>query len=91
MPPLPLSSYRSHVSTPTRRKNRNNSEYSASYGSGQINAYPPSAGATAAGAVMLGLAGELLGKKGVSLKDLQEDREEYAESGAWGWWAAVVG
>jgi len=57
-----------------KRPNRYNS-----YGPGQINAYPPTGGA--AGAVMMSLAEELLTKKGLSLKDLAEDQEEYAETG----------
>jgi len=59
----------SHVSSP-KRPNR--------YGSGQINAYPPT---NAAGAVMMSLAEELLTKKGLSLKDLHGEQEEYADSG----------
>jgi hypothetical protein len=53
------------------------------YGPGQINAYPPTnpAPSGAAGAVMMSLAEELLTKKGLSLKHLQEDQEEYAETG----------
>jgi hypothetical protein len=50
-----------------------------SYSSGQINAYP--AGGGAANAVMMTLAEELLTKKGLSLKDLQGEQEEYAETG----------
>ena len=52
-------------------------------GGGQINAYPPTNPGVngAAGAVMMSLAEELLTKKGLSLKDLQEDQEEYAETG----------
>jgi hypothetical protein len=53
-------------------------------GGGQINAaYPSGAPATAGGAAMMvSLAEELLTKKGVSLKDMQQhDDEEYAETG----------
>jgi hypothetical protein len=60
----------SRVSTPVKRKNRDYS--SREYGSGQINAYPPTAaGNPAAVAGMMTLAEELLTKKGLSLKDLQ--------------------
>jgi hypothetical protein len=53
-----------------KRKNRDFS--SRDYGSGQINAYPPTAaGNPAAVAGMMTLAEELLTKKGLSLKDLQ--------------------
>jgi hypothetical protein len=53
-----------------KRKNRDFS--SREYGSGQINAYPPTAaGNPAAVAGMMTLAEELLTKKGLSLKDLQ--------------------
>eukprot|EP00878_Enallax_costatus_P000276 GHUV01000347.1.p1 GENE.GHUV01000347.1~~GHUV01000347.1.p1 ORF type:complete len:1266 (+),score=343.56 GHUV01000347.1:286-4083(+) len=71
----------SRVSTPVKRKNRDLS--SKDYGSGQINAYPPNAAGAnpAAMAGMMTLAEELLTKKGLSLKDLQEEQEEYAETG----------
>ena len=63
---------------------------------GQINAYPSTNPGPrgAAGAMMMSLAEELLTKKGLSLKDLQEDQEEYAETGdkvrCCGWWLLWV-
>jgi len=79
-PKATSSASASRVSTPVKRKNKDYS--SRDYGSGQINAYPPVApGGAVAGAAMMSLAEELLTKKGLSLKDLQEDQEEYAETG----------
>jgi hypothetical protein len=77
------------MSTPVKRKyggsggNGGGGGGGGNYGNGQINAYPPvnPAGAGAAGAVMMSLAEELLTKKGLSLKDLHEEQEEYAETG----------
>jgi hypothetical protein len=84
--PKASSASQSHMSTPTKRKYGGGGGGSGSqgsgrdYGSGQITAYG-NAGNRAAGAMMMSLAEELLTKKGLSLKDLAEDQEEYAETG----------
>jgi hypothetical protein len=86
--PKASSTSQSHVSTPVKRKyggGGGGGGSSRDYSSGQITSYggaghnPAAHGA--AGAMMMSLAEELLTKKGLSLKDLQEEQEEYAETG----------
>ncbi|GBF97993.1 six-hairpin glycosidase [Raphidocelis subcapitata] len=85
--PKASSASQSHMSTPTKRKygpaaGAAGSSSSREYGPGQITAYGSGGrGNAAAGAVMMSLAEELLTKKGLSLKDLAEEQEEYAETG----------
>jgi hypothetical protein len=93
--PKASSTSQSHVSTPVKRKygGGGGGGGSRDYGPGQITSYGGAGGNPAhgaAGAMMMSLAEELLTKKGLSLKDLTEEQEEYAETGdkvgdrAWG-------
>jgi hypothetical protein len=98
--PKASSTSQSHVSTPVKRKygggGGGGSGSGRDYGGGQITSYggaghnPAAHGA--AGAMMMSLAEELLTKKGLSLKDLTEEQEEYAETGdKVRWWAGGGG